>query len=93
MEHKYTFDELVLMIAQTLENPAEASINKGMEREVAKGLSEVVGLKDFLKETMSADMRRYFAASEAEQPNIKGAFSRTVYLLGLARSGGDLRTK
>lgn len=93
MEKKYTFDELVDMVAQTIDDAAEASLDKGLEKEVAKGLADVEGYYDFMKKTLSTDMRRYFAASPEEQKSIKGAFSRTVYLLGLARSGKDLHTQ
>ena len=81
------FDTLVDEIAQTLENPVDGFVNKTLERDVAKGLSQVEGLTEFLKATLSADMRRYFAATGEEQERVKGSFSRTVYLLGLARSG------
>lgn len=87
----FTFDQLVDMLAQTIDDAAEASVPKGLEKEVGKALSEVVGFKEFLRATMSTDMRRYFAASPEEQKNIKGAFSRTVYLLALARSGSPER--
>ena len=87
-----TFEELVDEIAQVLPNPIDGFVEKGLEREVAKSLAEVVGLKEFLKATLSADMRRYFAASPVEQERIKGSFARTVYLLGLARTGKELES-
>lgn len=87
-----TFEELLQMLANKLD-AFEASVPKGLEREVAKGLSEVEGLTEFLKATLSADMRRHFSASEDEQRAIKGAFSRTVYLLALARSKNNLQIK
>lgn len=83
------FDKLVEEIAQSLPNPAEGFVSKEQEKAIGKALSEIEGFKEFLKATLSADMRRHFAASPIEQERIKGAFSRTVYLLGLARAGGE----
>lgn len=83
------FDTLVDQIAQSLPNPAEGFVSKEQEKEIALALSQIEGLKEFFKATLSADMRRHFAATPVEQERIKGAFSRTVYLLGLARSGSE----
>ncbi len=83
-----SLEELLEEIYLVLE-PLEASVPKSQEREVAKGLSEVEGLKDFLKATLAADMRRHFSASPEEQASIKGAFRRTLYLLSLCRTGGE----
>jgi len=87
-----TFEDLVEEIAQVLPTPVDGFVEKGLEREVAKSLAEVVGLKEFLKASLSADMRRFFAASPTEQERIKGHFSCLVYLLGLARTGKELES-
>lgn len=79
-----TFEDVLHELIALMDNPITAFVDKAQEVEIAKGLSEVEGLPAFLKATMGADMRRYFAASPTEQQQIKGAFARTVYLLGLA---------
>lgn len=84
-------DTLIDQIALLLPNPAESFINKEQEKAIGQALSEIEGFKEFMKLTMAADMRRHFSASPVEQERIKGAFARTLYLLGLARTGsGEL---
>ena len=79
-----SFEEILHELVQSMDNPVAAFVSKEQEIAIAKQLSEVEGLADFLKQTLGADMRRYFAATPAAQEQIKGAFSRTSYILSLA---------
>lgn len=78
------FDEILHELIEAMDNPVAAFVSREEEAEVAKALSEVEGLPDFLKQTMGADMRRYFNATPEEQKQVKGAFARTAYFLSLA---------
>lgn len=77
------FDEILQELVQAMDNPVAAAVDKKQEASVAQILSEVEGLPQFLKETMGADMRRYFSAAPEEQRQIKGAFARTAYIYSL----------
>lgn len=77
------FDEILAELVAAMDNPVAASVSKEQEQEIGKALSEVEGLHSFLKETMGADMRRYFSAAPEEQKQIKGAFARTAYIYSL----------
>lgn len=77
------FDEIIAELASAVDNPLNAFVTKEEEREIAETLSTVSGLPAFLKQTMEADVRRYFNAAPEEQKMIKGAFTRTAYLLSL----------
>ena len=57
------FDEILHELVEAMDNPVTASVDKKQEVEIAESLSSVEGLPEFLKNTMGADMRRYFAAS------------------------------
>lgn len=81
-------DTLINELALLLPSPAESFISKEQEKAIGQALSEVDGFKEFLKLTMAADMRRHFSASPVEQERIKGAFARTLYILGMAKTGG-----
>lgn len=48
-------------------------------------VSSIDGFRDYLKETMAADIKRYFFASQEQQPIIKGAFHRTKYLYDILK--------
>lgn len=78
-----SFNDILIELAEAIDNPIATKVPKEVENEIAHGLAQVVGLPDFLKLTMGADMRRYFNATPDEQKQIKGAFARTAYLLSL----------
>lgn len=79
-----TFDEVFAELISVMDNPLDSYVSKKDEVELAETLSKVRGLPEFLRATMGADMKRYFAATPEEQQRIKGAFQRTMYLLSLS---------
>ena len=52
-------------------------------------VSSVDGFREYLKETMAADIKRYFFSSQEQQPIIKGAFHRTKYLYDILKKVSD----
>lgn len=64
-------------------NPFDISINSDVYKDVLSSVEEIDGFKDYLKETMATDMKRYFSAAKENQDTIKGAFLRTQYLLNV----------
>ena len=78
------FEQILQELVESMDNPIATFVTKGDTAEISSALRNIKGLPEFLKQTMGADMRRYFAASPEEQAQIKGAFSRTAYLLSLA---------
>lgn len=77
-------EEIIVELVEQLPDPRDAFVDRQHEQEIREVLGNIRGLPEFLKMTMSADMRRYFSASPEEQEQIKGAFRRTAYFLSLA---------
>jgi hypothetical protein len=49
-------------------------------KEVLEEVANVDGFRDYLRETLALDIKRYFFATKEQQELIKGAYSRTYYL-------------
>ena len=59
-----------------------SGVNPKLLSDFLKGLRGVDGAEDFIRETMSEDVKRYFNASTPmEQLMIKGGYFRMKYLL------------
>lgn len=74
-------------------NPFEISMDKERFRDVLNDVEEVDGFKDYLRETMMLDMKRYFLAPKEQQDSIRGAFNRTQYLLNVLIKISDEKVK
>lgn len=70
-------------------------VNPKLLEDTIKGLKGVDGIEEFIRESMSADVKRYFTAgSPMEQLLVKGAYFRMQYLLNLLqKDGGKKETK
>ena len=83
MDTVRTLDEILVELVGKLENPQESTIDKKFETEVFGSLKGNEHITQYLRETLSCDVKRYFSAStDDERSQIRGAFSRTAYLLG-----------
>ena len=68
--------------------------NKELLNDVIEELRSIQELPDFLRDTMSEDVKRYFnATSPVEQLMTKGAYFRTKWLLNLIAKKGDPKPK
>ncbi len=75
-QRKETVEEML----QDLGNIEDNALSQEQEILVFKGLSQVEGLQEFLRDTMVKDLRRYFIAqNDKEREMIRGAFLRTEY--------------
>ena len=59
-------------------NVLDSAISKEEEERIWKAIANIDGAKDYFKDTMALDVRRYFDAVKEQQDFIKGAFSRTT---------------
>ena len=61
-------------------------VDKKVEAQLFSELSTVDGLQDYLRATMSDDVKRYYMAStDTERENVRGAMMRTMYWRSLLR--------
>lgn len=83
MIEKRTIDEILLELADVLDNPMESEIGEDLEVKTFESLKGNDSLTEYLRETLNCDMKRYFSApTDSSRDQIKGAFSRTAYILG-----------
>lgn len=62
-------------------------VDKKAEKELFSRMAEVDGIQDYLRATLSDDVKRYFqASSEPERDQIRGAFNRTLYFRSLLKA-------
>ena len=80
---KRDIEEILAELIDVLEDPQESNISKELEASTFGSLQGNDSITQYLRETMSSDIKRYFSvSSDKERDQIKGAFSRTSYLLG-----------
>lgn len=80
---KKEVEEKLFELASELGDPFEDSIDPEFEKSVMKDLRNVDGFHEYLRLTMSQDLKRYFAASnDTMRDQIKGHFSLAAYILG-----------
>lgn len=78
---EYNEIELAAMLADKLGDLDVVDITKPGIKEIFQAMSGIDGLLDYLKDTMGADIKRYFAAqTDHERDLIRGAFARTSFL-------------
>lgn len=77
-----TDEEIFRLAADTFTHRPD-SLEKEWEETIYEDLSRVENIDDYLRSLMFQDMRRYFSASTPmEQQQIKGMYSRSVYMKG-----------
>lgn len=76
-------DEILKALVGVMDATPENNITKELEASTFGSLQGNDSITQYLRETMSSDIKRYFSvSSDKERDQIKGAFSRTSYLLG-----------
>lgn len=69
---------------ETLGDIDSVEIAKEGVKEIYQSLAGVEGYLDYLKDTMNADIKRYFnAQTDGERQLIRGAFARTSFIRAL----------
>lgn len=82
MDNKRTIEEILLELADVLDNPMESEIDDKLEVETFGSIKGNDRLTEYLRITLGCDIKRYYAASTDENRNqIRGAFNRIAYLL------------
>lgn len=69
------------------------SIDNKKYEEVLLEVSRVDGFRDYLKETLALDIKRYFFMSTESQSMVKGAYLRTLSLYNLLSKISEEQTK
>ena len=72
-----------------LGNIGSITIDNDQFKDCLSEVSRIDDFRDYLKETMSADIKRYFYASKEQQDAIRGAFQRTKYFYDLLKKISD----
>lgn len=74
-------EEELIELSITIFSYGEDTPDKEMEAEMFEDLSGVENFMEYLRQTMFNDVNRYFSASsEANRNQVKGAYSRSMYL-------------
>lgn len=77
----YTEVELATELARITGDFDSIDISTDTSKTLFQDLARVEGFSEYLKETMSNDIKRYFSAQTDHERNvIRGGFSRTSYL-------------
>lgn len=78
---KETKPEDAFAKALEIGNIEDINLTKEGEDTILADLAGIDGILDYLRDTMSKDIKRYFAAqTEKERDIIRGAFARVAYL-------------
>lgn len=80
-----SLEEVSSLAARTL-GPVFSNerISKQDEFEMFNKMAEIPGIKEYMRDTMSRDLKRFFSAIDPKQQDqVRGAFSRALYWLGL----------
>lgn len=79
-----TEEDIYNLIVDHYEELFDSEYDKKEEKKLFDTLSKMEGFGAYLKATLGMDIKRYFkAVTEPERWQIRGAFSRTLYLRGL----------
>lgn len=82
MDKKRTVEEILLELADVLDNPMESNIGDKLEVETFGSIQGNDHLMKYLRETLGGDIKRYYiAATDRDRDQVRGAFNRTAYLL------------
>ncbi len=66
-----------------LPSPIDIDLDQGQRDLIFKDMSQIDGLMEYLRDTMSMDIKRYFSAPIEQQQIIMGAYHRTKYFYDL----------
>ena len=59
-------------------------LSKQDEFNLFEKISEIEGVEEYFRDTMSRDLKRFFAAADPkQQEQVRGAYARTLYFRGL----------
>jgi hypothetical protein len=82
-KERITLDYINEEYGRLIGNPTDYSISKELDQEFYDNLRRIDGVRDYFKATAAKDMLRYFQATGAEEQSVvRGAFARTMYILG-----------
>jgi len=70
----------LIQLLDELESPHEIKLDTKFQDAIIASLADIEGIDDYLRMTLSLDMKRYFVAQDEIKPVIKGGFSRTLDL-------------
>lgn len=83
----YSEDELLKMLAGTMENPLEIEYDEDEAIIIFQKIGQIQGAQELLRAMMGRDMRLYFQAqTEVERAQIKGGYARLAYIRGLIKN-------
>jgi hypothetical protein len=81
VEKEYTDIELSEKLAAKLGNSDLMELPEAAHARIYKEMANIDGIQDLFRDTMVADLRRYFAATnDHDRDLVRGGFSRTAYL-------------
>lgn len=73
--------ELAGRLAMLLGDTDSVEMTKDATKEIFTAMGGIDGILDYLRDTMVADVKRYFAAqNDHDRDIIRGGFSRTAFL-------------
>lgn len=58
-------------------------IDKKEESRIFDAISNIDGIKEYFKKTLSSDIKRHFTCTKEQQDIVEGAYSRTMYFYKL----------
>lgn len=65
-------------------------LTKQDEFDIFDKIAEIPGVEDYFRDTMSRDLKRFFAAQDPSVQNqVRGAYSRTLYMRSLLNRKAD----
>jgi GTP1/Obg family GTP-binding protein len=67
----------------------EIAIDNEAFKECLSDVSKIDDFRDYLRETMAMDIKRFFNTPKEQQDLVKGAFYRTQYLYQLLKKISD----
>lgn len=79
-KNKITDVELSKLIVDKWGEDLDSSIDKKTEDAIFVKVSEVDGFNEYLRQTITKDIKRYFSALPAQQQEVRGALMRTAYI-------------
>ena len=66
------------------------TLTKQDEYDIFDKIAEIPGVEDYFRDTMSRDLKRFFAAQDPSVQNqVRGAYSRTLYMRSLLNRKPD----
>lgn len=93
MDTKFTTEQLLDMLAVSMENPLDSETDSKAEAELFKQLSKVDGIHTYFKNMMGKDILLYFqATNEEDRKVIRGAYQRVAHMKSLMQKCDKLAT-